>query len=160
MIEDFVTYDQAMRLKELKFNDLCFAWFAYDQELGIPMISYDKEGKLMHDFGSQEVNNSEILTWQRKNIHTWAAAPLIDNGIRWFRKLGFFAYVYCSADLNKFYYIIVKDPARLNQKLYSDKDEQGNTIYFLSEREAQLACMDKLIEMAFIKIANPAKNLF
>lgn len=46
MIKDFVTYDQAIKLRELKFNDQCFSWYADEQDLCITSVFYDKNGDL------------------------------------------------------------------------------------------------------------------
>lgn len=152
MINDVVTYNQAQKLAELMYNDYCYAYYTEQKELVGRDFAYTAEGNI-YDSRSI-VNNTEIISWKSEhdsnNYTLWFAAPLRSTIFKWFRKeYGLFATVYPSSDLNSFYYIIVYNPGGLTQKIYNEVDEKGNPQnYFLSEDEAEICCIDKLIEIA------------
>ena len=118
MEKEFVTYEIALALKELGFDEECLGWynpkkFVFAVELGF-------------------VKNSE--NWLLLNQCT---VPLWQQAFRWFRdKHNLDSWIYCS-DESKGYFAII-----LKHKRFVSYNEQFDTY-----EEAELACLIKLIEI-------------
>jgi len=121
MENEFVTYEQALALKQLGFDEKCIAYF----------------------------NESDILL--KKNIemqdlhsiHT--LAPIKQQVFRWFReKYDLFGCIdlHISTPIN--WYVRI-DIIKINDFIYHSKDDHK---YFKTYEEAENACIDKLIEIA------------
>lgn len=68
MNKEFIPYEQALELKELGFDDKCFA--------AMDMYSNIDYGSEMYDW----IKNGETVQ------STWAALPLYQQAFRWFRE--------------------------------------------------------------------------
>jgi hypothetical protein len=123
MNKEFVTYEQALALKELGFDEECFKWYHN------PDLLTDDELFLIYN------NDNELF----------AFAPLKQQVFRWFREKYFLdCEIYLQEEIgHKFYHYLVLQLVRGNIEWKSK-----NTIKFKTYEEAENACIDKLIEIA------------
>ena len=119
MNKEFVSYEQALALKELGFDEPCFAW-------------YNDNGNYM--LGIDEVRFDTKKTYHFNNTDS-VSAPLYQQAFRWFReKHNLIGLVEGGYDNGKniFTYVILDD-------LVDN--------YYSTYEEAELACLNKLIEI-------------
>jgi hypothetical protein len=104
MEKEFVTYEQALTLKELGFDEMCFGFYRN------PIV------ELMH------CRNSE--PWMGNAV---VAAPLKQQVFRWFReKYGFYVELGHGPRID-FYYTIYKDSISISENNdYSTYEEAEN----------------------------------
>lgn len=122
MEKEFVSYKQAVALKELGFSDECLAHYDYYGRLPFPLVMY----------GDCECcdNSGE-------------PAPLKQQVFKFFReKYEYIPHIYIYEDLNLYDFDIY---GGLADKY--DEYELGNQLYNTYE-EAENTCIDKLIELA------------
>jgi len=119
MEKEFVTYEQALALKELGFDEECLKY--YSEEYGIFVVSDYYDGG------------------------HFVLAPLKQQVFRWFREKYFLdCEIYLQEELgHKFYHYLILQLVRGNIEWKSK-----NTIKFKTYEEAENACIDKLIELA------------
>jgi hypothetical protein len=120
MENEFVTYDQALALKELGFDEDCFGW--YDSNKNLYMNIQSKQTVLFHNKLGRF--NDSVIT------------PTKSQLFRWFReKYGFCHFVnhsghgFCSG---------------WEDKGYNEHGFENFNTY----EEAENACIEKLIEIA------------
>ena len=117
MEKEFIPYEQALALKELGFDEPCFAYYG-------------------------EINGGEIMLFLKKNFDNQALhflAPLYQQAFRWFREKRYrFNIVNDSTDINGNYYYDVF----FNGKFLFETD-----YIYKTYEEAELACLKKLIEI-------------
>jgi hypothetical protein len=123
MEKEFVTYEQALALKELGFDEPCIAF--YDK------LKFSNNIRLC--FLSQRVNNSILNTIKNTN-GTLISAPLYQQAFRWLRN----EYATC-------WYIQSEYPAFYGLYIHNGTD-YDHYVYDKYE-EAESACLDKLIEI-------------
>ena len=136
MNKEFIPYEQALALKELRFDEPCVAFYEESKKLSIGFNWLNEGGK-----------NSNLQE---------CTAPLYQQAFRWFREK----------------YGLVLEPCVPFQRLYSIKEDHfeilefGYRIYSFdqfrgglrdkiewdgydnsNEEEAELACLQKLIEI-------------
>ncbi len=120
MEKEFVTYEQALALKELGFDDMCFCYF-------------DNEKGLRTCIGLNNWNSHE-------GFPLFVSAPLKQQVFRWFREkhniIGIIEGGYTEGK-NVFGYVIWR----------GHLDDWDDGIYDTYE-EAENTCIDKLIEIA------------
>jgi hypothetical protein len=121
MEKEFVTYEQALSLKELGFHEECFAWYNY--------------GELL-EFGNDHI--LDMYAGEDKK----PVAPLKQQVFRWFReKYNLEGIVQRAEDWLWYKFGIYN--------LYKDcKIMISAKIEFKTYEEAENACIDKLIEIA------------
>jgi len=121
MEKEFVSYDQALALKELGFDESCFGCYDEKGVFGLTVMSI-----------KQYYINIKEDTWN-------CSAPLYQQVFRWFREIHNidFAVLEKYKDLGKFYggYVNQND---VRISFGSD---------FKTYEEAENACIDKLIEI-------------
>lgn len=118
MNNEFISYEQALVLKELGFNEECFAHFVkYYDEIKCILNS--------DDFDEWWTNNSDNLECK---------APLYQQAFRWFREKH-----------NLYSFVFVFDQG-FGYETYKEGVIQTNES-FESYDEAEIACLDKLIEL-------------
>lgn len=128
MIEEFVPYDRALKLKQLGFDEPCFGSYI-NGELTSLLDSFlwgDVKGDL--------------------------PAPLFQQAFRWFREeYGLSCSIKLTDDSRHYYYdFIIYDS---EDRDYNDEDCFDSCGIILSHKkfgkyeEAELACLDKLIEI-------------
>ena len=140
MTKEFVTYEQALALKELGFDEPCFAF--WEAEFSKPMKQLgklDNNGNLL-----REKTYSAIIT----DYPEYVLAPLKQQVFRWFREkyrfepnIIFREYYYEYGDKNVY---------EVNIESNIDSDFCLNITPlegFKSYDEAESACIDKLIEL-------------
>ncbi len=121
MEKEFVTYEQALALKELGFHEECFAWYNY--------------GELL-EFGNDHI--LDMYAGEDKK----PVAPLKQQVFRWFRE---------KYNQNSFIELVYQDGIKYDYVLYADKDEEECENFgdgpFNTYEEAEDVCIDKLIEI-------------
>jgi hypothetical protein len=125
MKKEFATYEQALELKELGFDEPCFAF--YDESLYFPN------------------NKNQYGTFCNQPLDAAScSAPLKQQVFRWFRdKHNLFGCIdlQCCEPAHWFFRI---DDIIKNDYLYHSEDEN---LRIESFEEAEDACIDKLIEI-------------
>ena len=119
MEKEFVTYEQSLALKELGFNEDCLVYF-------------NSQGSLSTHSDEYEV----YLINNDKWISSACSAPIKQQVFRWFR--------------NEYKIQSLIQEYLLNTYMYTIDDGINNDISivgFESYEEAELACIDKLIEI-------------
>ena len=122
----FVPYEQALALKELGFNEPCFG--NYNNLTGTTRFFFGKtnEGCIVWN---KVPGTNDIVTSNETIL-----APLYQQAFRFFReKYGLFSSIQeLNIGYQHSYYFVVNDE---------------DSIQFLKYEEAELACLDKLIEI-------------
>ena len=128
MKKEFVPYEQALELKQLGFDEECFAGYdIYTTEL---YIGYEIDQRTF-------------------NIEYYILTPLYQQVFRWFReKYGLIGNVNDNCILENTYSISISKifDSRIlyvNGRNHNLKDKQGFTTY----EDAELECLKKLIEI-------------
>ena len=131
MKNEFVSYEQAVALKVLRFNEICLAYW-YNETPTNPMgqcIVYYKK-----PYDDDKIINGIIRDYY------WA--PLKQQVFRWFReKYNYWSYVYPYIHDKTWHFHIQ----------FYDSDMWGEVFLgnnFNTYEEAENACIDKLIELA------------
>ena len=128
MEKEFVPYDKALRMKALGFDEPCFGKY-------LSSIQSDwKEFELILEMGMNEEfeDNRNIYLLEEA-----CSAPTFSQAFRWFRKkYGYHSYM--SEALKNCYIFIIEK--------WDDKRFVSPLIYSYDE-EAELACLDKLLEI-------------
>ena len=127
MEREFVPYNQALKLKELGFDEPCFGFYQLEYGEIRPIMVDDNEQYRLT--GYRTCKNSEIPKH-------YTSAPTFSQCFRWFReKYELFCWI------EKFHvdetYIFQIPPANFTKI-------QG---HYITYEEAELACLDKLIEI-------------
>jgi hypothetical protein len=118
----FATYEQALALKELGFNEPCFGW-------------YEHNGNFYYCYQEGIVPPSP----SKKLIKGCCLAPLKSQVFKWFRK---------NSSINGIVSYYGKDQWNIEILDYKGNELiqiEDNT--FWSYEEAESACIDKLIEI-------------
>jgi hypothetical protein len=138
LVKEFVPYKQALALKELGFDEPCFANYTVIPEDEIDWFTIPEQGITdKTSFGSSKNYNSKSFEEEGT-----ISAPTFSQAFRWFRD----KYQIDSKierdnslqDLPKQYCYIIDDKDGLVEE----------SINFNSYEEAELACLIKLIEIA------------
>ncbi len=139
MKKEFVTYDIALRLKALGFDQPCLAFYQMEYSEVTPQLVDDSYEYKMTGF--MTCKNSEI-----PNHYT--AAPTLRQAFEWFRDThNLFSTINIDQTMEpKFCYSIVK----YNQ--YEDGQFDWQTIVFNSDLErsyplAEVTCLEKLCDI-------------
>lgn len=118
MEKEFVTYTQALALKELGFDEPCFGCYDEKGVFGLTVMS-------IKDY----YTNTKEDTWN-------CSAPLKQQVFRWFREKGYTTNIYSNCnDGSEWYFLIKKGTITTNDNTFD------------SYEEAENACIDKLIEI-------------
>ena len=123
MEKEFIPYEQAVAIKELGFDEPCFGY-------------YDNIGKLFFNTNGQPVGNDWV----------WVVptdAPLYQQAFRWFReKYNIDGFVRIEP-LNEKYGFVIYNREKDNFKEFNAD--------YTSVEEAELACINKIIELVKTK---------
>ena len=125
MKKEFVTYEQALALKELGFDDEpCLAF-------------YDGEGTEQIYFNSYRNRTGDFEPFIKHKRLLWFGAPLKQQVFRWFReKYGLYHIIHCP----------IKDVSVFTITGF-DIPSVHSDVELKSYKEAENACIDKLIEI-------------
>jgi hypothetical protein len=141
MNKDFISYEQALALKELGFDEPCLAY-------------YDKDGDFLSDIGiNEDIDNlyrNSYFVMYKDFSESEYTAPLYQQAFRWFReKHNIQGYIYSSTVRGN-----VEKTKQFTGYIWNIN---GIDIPFLSTdardelhdtyEEAELACLIKLIEI-------------
>jgi hypothetical protein len=138
MIKEFVPYELSVKLKSLGFDEKCFCnW----EESWSPEPEHEIRMVLTTD-----------QTWLRPG---WVHAPTFSQAFRWFRENYGLMHI-----INPYYF--TAEINHLNERVVDEKygdfiphdhlvDDEGEEIKHLSYEKAELACLDKLIEIVETK---------
>ena len=128
---EFITYTQALELKQLGFDEPCWAWYNIPDE----DIRYCFSEQRSPIVNSQEEWNAQIWGSKVENI----GLPTFSQAFKWFREkynlLGIVGY--CDDKTGKFMSVI----DNINSDI--DYDMNAKDTY----EQAELACIDRLIEI-------------
>ena len=138
MKNEFVSYEQAVALRELGFDEPCFGYYVDGEIRGIN-LGYEEFGGVKpyyQRFGFHTITNNDIDNLSKVVVST----PLKQQVFRWFReKYDLTGLIHIGSQ--KFSYSVNKDGHRITPL----KDYLNyNGIY----EKAENACIDKLIELA------------
>ena len=120
MKQEFIPYEQALDLKELRFNEPCVAIFCTNKELNIDDGFYKQE----------EYHKNTVL------------APTFSQAFRWFREKYNMNAIVSYYGKNQ-YFIELLDYK--GNQLVQVEEIEDNT--FWTYEEAELECLKKLIEI-------------
>jgi hypothetical protein len=139
MEKEFVPYEQALALKELGFNEECLTSYHYNGTL-IDMwsaVGFVTNSSLINPEQFNANNNSKLLKDYIDNPFT--AAPTFSQAFRWFREK------YNLHGIVSYYGKNQWDIELLDYKGNQLVEIENNT--FWTYEEAELACLNKLIEI-------------
>ena len=123
MNKEFIPYEQALELKELGFDEPCYAYYEYDTKLVYTSIV------------SQNTNSFWVLA-------CIISAPLYQQAFRWFReKHGLYGIYTMGDDWNNYYWQVWRNDCMTKTYLCS-----SDYVYETYE-EAEIDCLLKLIEI-------------
>lgn len=130
MEKEFIPYEQALALKDLGFDEPCFGSYQL-----IENRDYENGLKISHIMGLNTLNGIRNHNYRDEITN----APTFSQAFRWFRdKYGYLSYI--DMDNNSFYrYTIYKGKGISEAPLETYE-------------EAELACLDKLIEIVKFKL--------
>jgi hypothetical protein len=125
MKEQFVPYELALRLKELGFDEPCIS-------------HYTVYGKFSNDYSAPRKYNSEF------ELGSYISAPTLSQAFRWFReKYGLDSFCRQTTLDGRSYFKI--------SKIETDEIIKGYSNFTTTYESAELACLDKLIEIVETK---------
>jgi hypothetical protein len=130
--KEFVPYQESLELKELGFDEPCFAFYQVENFEKKPCGVDDRDEYIRTGFAT--CKNSEIP-------EHFTSAPLYQQAFRWFR------------EKHNMRFCIIDDHSN-NEKPYSFTSEHEyfydtgtSNDWFSTYEEAELACLKKLIEI-------------
>ena len=126
-MKDFVTYEQALELKELGFDEPCFGYYGDNQEL-IWKSDY-----------TPWVNSERMLIDDK-----FCSAPTFSQAFRWFREN-------CDWPIETWIQPYLSTNPRAYEGLYWRRGETESVGIYDTYEEAELACLIKLIEIVKTK---------
>ena len=133
MEKEFVTFEQAITLKELGFDEPCFAW-------------YSTKGVFYVDDSANRTIELNTIT-NRGSFANAILAPLKQQVFSWFReKYNLFGCIDLQYSNPAHWYIRVDDIIK-NDFVYHSEDYH---IKYKTYEEAENACIDKLIELIYV----------
>lgn len=129
----FVPYKQALKLKELGFDEECIAF--YCNVYKDTKFNYPYKGCVNSSLQEFEVTAplyQQAFDWFREKYNLWVEIKVEDMV-----KLG----------NHRFYFSIFGIRSGFNNNTYISCINNSNESYYKSYEEAQLACLNKLIEI-------------
>jgi len=152
MEKEFVSYEIALALKELGFDEPCLLVF-YGESIGKYEVGQPKDKAYLHN-GFFKITNStlQINNNNYNSTEGQITQPTIQSVFRWFREK-YSLVTHIETDFGTEFYVKVEEiksprTLSLNQKRVN--------IIFKTYEEAESACIDKLIELVKEKINHEA----
>jgi hypothetical protein len=132
MKKEFVPYQEALALKQLGFDEPCFGYYKDGRIAGVN--KWDRE-----DWGFHVITNKDITNVTSEIV----IAPLFQQAFRWFREKYGLAYQFQYYHVPKWTFQILEftDIKVTPNILFSETNK------VFTYEEAELACLDKLIEI-------------
>ena len=130
MEKEFVTYEQAVKLKELGFDESCFGFY----ENGVFIFWYDSKQETELPLNCSAPLKQQVFRWFREEFN-------LLNEISFYREDG--------RTKKSYWFTIFKwDDKMLNREIIRSK----NYTYYLTYEESENACINKLISLIESKI--------
>jgi|LauGreDrversion4_2_1035121.scaffolds.fasta_scaffold244597_4 hypothetical protein len=129
MTKEFVPYDRALKLKELGFDEPCFVLYKASNN---NQLAYAPHGI---------TTNSQLSQGDSNNI----AAPLFQQAFRWFREK------YHIIGEPKYKGGLTTKTSWYDYIIYSNIDWKEDNKQYKTYEEAELACLDKLIDLNLLQ---------
>ncbi len=129
MTKEFVPYDRALKLKELGFDEPCFVLYKASNN---NQLAYAPHGI---------TTNSQLSQGDSNNI----AAPLFQQAFRWFREN------YHIIGEPKYKGGLTTKTSWYDYIIYSNIDWKEDNKQYKTYEEAELACLDKLIDLNLLQ---------
>jgi hypothetical protein len=136
MNTEFLNREQSLELKILGFDYACFAY-------------YDSDGLQIRPSNGNPENKNSLFTDDKKTNNPKCSAPLKQQAFRFFREKFGLDYYIDSAGLKDKYQAFVD--GYIYSSFLGEKYKEGNPIHF-SYENAEIACIDRLIELAYKKV--------
>jgi hypothetical protein len=137
MKKEFIPYQEAFELKQLGFNEPCFAFYQTECNEDSPIMVDDDKQYLISGF--RTCRNSEMA-------NHYISAPTYSQVFRWFREKH-----ELDVNINSIYIVFTCSPNETPSKIYNvytfSKHTQTTVGCFNTYEEAELACLKKLIEI-------------
>jgi hypothetical protein len=127
MTKEFVPYELAVKLKQLGFNEPCF--FAFDN-CSHPMRCSDLR------------TNEQKFDGVNYNSSSYTSQPTFSQAFRWFREKH-----QLDTSINTVYSKYNDALSKKYSGVIDDKSVFTNIGFYDAYEEAELACLDKLIEI-------------
>jgi hypothetical protein len=127
MDKNFTPYEESLALKELGFDEPCFTW--YWDDIGLYKgLEYGNHNKREHVVSAPLYQ--QAFRWFRENnkLHSHISLGISDEQDR--SGLEYDEYIYVIEGLNGL-----------------DYDNYGESLFYKTPKEAELACLRKLIEL-------------
>jgi hypothetical protein len=147
MEKEFVPYELALRMNEIAFYEPCFGYWYTEQE------EYKKIDIQLATIDFLEGEEDYIL------------APTFSQAFRWFReKHSLFSSILPFQDIEDdirlcYYYCVINlDECKDEDILCNESSLGASDINFSSPAEAELACLEKLIEILEKRNADMTEN--
>ena len=148
MEKEFVTYKQALALKELGFDEPCLlslSWIngynTYTEKSNEPKAWISSNVEIKYDFSQFKVDFKDVY-------HVEIQIPLYQQAFRWFReKHGLLHDITLTLNINdelESFYILIH---KLNGLVMNEDDDIELNVKTTNKEEAESACLDKLIEI-------------
>ena len=132
MKKEFISYTQALTLKELGFDEPCFGYYQKSAVIGDNTILPIQIRNKASNFNDNEYSKMGV---------PFCSAPLYQQAFRWFReKYGLYSIVDIDSPPITFYYVITK-------KTQGGIGVQAEKFNINTYEEAELECLRKLIEI-------------
>ena len=141
MNKEFIPYEQALALKELGFGEKCLGFYYTDNQINNKDGLYDVRKTFVIDAFQSMEGDSDSYFVNTEDRVDYIAAPLYQQAFRFFReKHGIMYIVYNNTEnwKNTFHGAYSK----INSDYESDYTDDYSTY-----EEAELACLNKLIEI-------------
>jgi len=133
MIKEFVSYEMALALKELGFDEPCIGNYRKVQ------VSDAKTGD-----SSESVLLLDMMNFNENNKDTDASALTFSQAFRWFReKYDLFGCIDLHVSTPLHWYVRI-DKISINDFVYHSEDDSK---YYENYEDAEIACLLKLIEL-------------
>ena len=134
MEKEFIPYEQALALKELGFNEPCFAFYRNDrQDKKLEFTNIE----LAKNYNG--INSKDLFIAKNEDLFLYVSCPTFSQAFRWFREK------YDIYGITSYY--------GKNQYFIELLDYKGNQLIqiedntFNTYEEAELECLKKLIEI-------------
>ena len=132
MKKEFISYTQALTLKELGFDEFCFGYYQKSAVIGDNTILPIQIRNKASNFNDNEYSKMGV---------PFCSAPTYSQAFRWFReKYGLYSIVDIDSPPITFYYVITK-------KTQGGIGVQAEKFNINTYEEAELECLKKLIEI-------------
>jgi hypothetical protein len=135
MNKEFCTYEQALALKELGFDEPCLAYYNKKELFSFTQIC------------------NEPLEGHYIKMSNRLCTPIYQQAFRWFREkyvlLGFIEPANGYEDKSLFAFYICDDEQNIVDDSHSYSKD--SSLHFRTYEEAEQACLDKLIEIVKTK---------